>query len=372
MRYDIGIQTFWNVPNYGTFAQAYALQKVLQQLNINKSVQQIAHLDQHHFDFYFNRKDYLRDYPIWKKAFWESFFVKTKEIEQKQKVFMNAYDMIPHTEIIDATNIADYKFDKVFLGSDIVWDYTVGAFNNDPLLFGKGFNTQEIDAYAASFGTVSVDATLPDYVVNALKDMKHISVRDDKSAELVRRVTGVRPQVVLDPTWLWDFNSDCNIIKPKEEDYILVYGQDFTSEFINNLIEYAREHNKRIIALDCNNDHYTWCDKLISQDQLSPFQWIGYFKYAAEVATSTFHGIMLSLIFEKNFAFCKTDFIMAKVDKFLQELNLFNLFDKNQNDVYGMLDHDFDYSFINNIIMHKREASLEFLRKACSIKDGTK
>ena len=48
MRYDIGIQTFWNVPNYGTFAQAYALQKVLQQLNINKSVQQIAHLDQHH------------------------------------------------------------------------------------------------------------------------------------------------------------------------------------------------------------------------------------------------------------------------------------------------------------------------------------
>lgn len=63
---------------------------------------------------------------------------------------------------------------------------------------------------------------------------------------------------------------------------------------------------------------------------------------------------------------------MAKVDKFLQELNLFNLFDKNQNDVYGMLDHDFDYSFINNIIMHKREVSLEFLRKACSIKDGTK
>ena len=227
------------------------------------------------------------------------------------------------------TNIADYKFDKVFLGSDIVWDYTVGAFNNDPLLFGKGFNTQEIDAYAASFGTVSVDATLPDYVVNALKDMKHISVRDDKSAELVRRVTGVRPQVVLDPTWLWDFNSDCNIIKPKEEDYILVYGQDFTSEFINNLIEYAREHNKRIIALDCNSDHYTWCDKLISQDQLSPFQWIGYFKYAAEVATSTFSWNHVKFNFRKELLpFVKQTLLWLRSINFFRNLNLFNLFDK--------------------------------------------
>ena len=27
--YDMGILTFWDVPNYGTFAQAYALQRVL-------------------------------------------------------------------------------------------------------------------------------------------------------------------------------------------------------------------------------------------------------------------------------------------------------------------------------------------------------
>ena len=31
--YDVGILTFWNVPNYGTFAQAYALQKFIHALN---------------------------------------------------------------------------------------------------------------------------------------------------------------------------------------------------------------------------------------------------------------------------------------------------------------------------------------------------
>ena len=63
---------------------------------------------------------------------------------------------------------------------------------------------------------------------------------------------------------------------------------------------------------------------------------------------------------------------MAKVDKFLQELNLFELFDENQNDVYTMLNYDFNYPYINDIIMHKKEESLDFLRKACSISDGTK
>ena len=198
---------------------------------------------------------------------------------------------------------------------------------------------------------------------SALKKMKYISVRDERSAEIVKKITGIKPPIVLDPTWLWDFDNDENIIKPAEEDYILVYGQDFTSVFIENLRKYANESDKKIIALDCNEDHYDWCDKMIAQAELSPFQWIGYFKYAASVATSTFHGVTFSLIFNKKFAFCKTDFIMAKVDDFLKELKLFDLFDKNQDDVFGMLGHNFNYNYINKIIEKKRTASLDFLRK---------
>lgn len=363
MKYDIGILTFWNVPNYGTYAQAYALQRVLQQLNKGKDVRQIAHLDQHHFNFYYDKKAYYRECPIWKKSFWKSFFIKENRCPSKEEEFINAYSLIPHTDNICDTNLKDFKFDKVFLGSDIVWDYSIKVFNDDPLLFGQGFDVDEVDAYAASFGTVPVDAKVPYYVNSALKKMKYISVRDERSAEIVKRITGIKPPIVLDPTWLWDFNNDENIIKPVEEDYILVYGQDFTSVFIENLRKYANESDKKIIALDCNEDHYDWCDKMIAQAELSPFQWIGYFKYAASVATSTFHGITFSLIFNKKFAFSKTDFIMAKVDDFLKELKLFDLFNKNQDDVFGMLDHNFNYNYINKIIEEKRTASVDFLRK---------
>lgn len=365
MKYDIGIQTFWNVPNYGTFAQAYALQKVLQEINENNDVRQIAHLDKHHFNFYYDIAAYYRSFPIWKKSFWKSFLINSKNIEEKEKNFFSAYETIPHTMNIDLKNIKEFQFDKIFLGSDIIWDYSVDVFNKDPLLFGIGFSG-EINSYAASFGTISANAELPQYVKDALRNMTAISVRDEKSANLVKNVTGIKPQVVLDPTWLWNFNDDENIIKPNEENYILVYGQDFTTDFIKNLRKYADEYKIKIIALDCNDDHYDWCDKMISQSDLSPFQWIGYFKYASKIATSTFHGITFSLIFNKNFAFCKTDFIMAKVDKFLKELSLFDLFNKDQNDVYTMLNNDFNYSYINEVIKKKKNESLDFLRKACN------
>lgn len=372
MKYDIGILTFWNVPNYGTYAQAYALHRVLQKMNREKDVRQIAHLDQHHFNFYYNKKAYFRENAVWKKSFWKSFFIKDGYSELKEKEFIDAYALIPHTENVNMDNLKDYQFDKIFLGSDIVWDYSINVFNKDPLLFGEGFNADEINAYAASFGTVPVDANLPDYIKSALRKMKYISVRDETSAQIVEKVTKVKPQIVLDPTWLWDFNEDDNIVKPEEDNYILVYGQDFTPIFIENLKRYAIEFKKKIIALDCNDDHYNWCDKMIGQAELSPFQWIGYFKYATSVATSTFHGITFSLIFNKKFAFCKSDFILAKVAGFLKELELFDLFNRDQNDVYGMLNHNFNYPFINEIIEKKKEISLDFLRKACSNKNGTK
>lgn len=59
INYDIGIQTLWGVPNYGTFIQAYALQRVISQVS-NRNTVQIAHLDWRHFDFYYDYKHYLR------------------------------------------------------------------------------------------------------------------------------------------------------------------------------------------------------------------------------------------------------------------------------------------------------------------------
>lgn len=72
------------------------------------------------------------------------------------------------------------------------------------MLFGIGFSG-EINSYAASFGTVSVNAELPEYVKDALRHMTAISVRDEKSADLVKKITGVKPCVVFRSNVVMEF-----------------------------------------------------------------------------------------------------------------------------------------------------------------------
>ena len=361
-KYDIGILTFWNVPNYGTYAQAYALQRVIQSLDDKKDVRQIAHLDQKHYNLYYDKRLYYRSLPFWRRSYWKSFFMKDEINENKKNLFLDAYSTIPHTEIITKKNVEEYRFNKIFLGSAIIWDYTIAVFNQDSMFFGEGLNALDINSYAASFGTVKKDLIIPKYVRNNIKRMKNISVRDENSADIVELITGKRPLVVLDPAWIWDFNNDRNIITPKEDKYILIYGQDFSKGFIDNLIKYAKEKRLKLIGLDCNEDDYSWCDKMIKQENLDPLSWIGYFKGASAVATSTFHGLTFSLIFNKKIAFCKTEFIIAKIGHLLKQLGIYNLFE-DKEDVYTMFDYNWDYKFINEYISKSKGKSIEFLRK---------
>ena len=54
--YDMGILTFWDVPNYGTFAQAYALQRVLDKRCAGRDIKQIAYLDEKHYNSYYKKE----------------------------------------------------------------------------------------------------------------------------------------------------------------------------------------------------------------------------------------------------------------------------------------------------------------------------
>lgn len=360
-KYDIGILTFWNVPNYGTFAQAYALQRVIDVLAINRDVKQINHLDEKHYNAYYDRCKYFRSFSVLSKNYWRSF-LPLDDSSKKNKAFISSYNLIPHTDLITNTNINEYSFNTIILGSDIVWDYSMTLFNRDTMLFGVGFNSPLICSYAASFGTIRQTDIYPDYVKESIQKMSYITVRDNNSARIVEKITGSKPPVVLDPAWMWEFENDNNIVVPNESDYLLVYGCDFTNSFIVETIKFARDMKLKIIALDCNNDKYSWCDKLIKQGDISPFEWIGYFKGASYVSTSTFHGLTFSLIFKKKFAFCKSDFILAKVDEFLKELNLYSILVENTS-AFKMFMYEWDYKYISSIIDIKRKESNRHLIK---------
>lgn len=356
--YDMGILTFWDVPNYGTFAQAYALQRVLDKRCAGRDVKQIAYLDEKHYSSYYKKEI---GHNFLKSAFYKNLadvINPNSNYNHRKQTFPGYYLSIPHTERMSSADFASTTFNTVVLGSDIVWDYSFEIFNHDPKLFGVGIQADKKVAYAATFGTIKRGSEYPQYVVDGVRSLDLITVRDKNSADIVEDITGTCPEVVLDPTWLWDFTTDENIVKPQYEDYLIVYGQDFSDEFIQQICSYAKDNSLQIICLDCNDDQYDWCDVLIHQSDLTPFEWIGLFRYSSAIATSTFHGLTFSLIFNKKMAFCASDFILAKADNFLKRLGLYELLSDNTRDARDMLNYEWDYTFINSYINAEREKSL--------------
>lgn len=359
---SIGILTFWNVPNYGTFLQAYALQKVISSLSDKYDVKQIAYLDEMHYRQYYalNNTKYrlgLINPKTYINIFRRLFSKKIKEL----KPFFDYYkNYISCTEKLTKEKLAKKEFDTVVLGSDIVWDYSIDFFGHDKYLFGNNFNSKKIISYAASFGTIKENDICPEYVKKGLKNLSVISVRDENSQKLVKKYVDRESVIVCDPTILWDFMNDINIPKVEESKYIIVYGSNFRPELINGCVEYAKKHNLQIICLDSLDDTFDWCSKNIKQNKLNPFQWLAYFKHAECIFTCTYHGLMFSLIFNKKTVFSPTQFIMDKASSLIDFLNLRSVL-VDYDTFEQKVEWDWNYDIINAKINELKEMSFKFL-----------
>lgn len=342
----IGILTFWGVDNQGTFAQSYALQRRLEEIYPKCEVFQIGYLHEKHIDFY--------------KQFYHNNCLNPVESKRRSLVFSECYKRIPHIKIDNVEQLEKEEFDLLVLGSDIIWDYMMDVFGHDQHLFGVGMNAKIKTSYAPSFGTCIPGKPIPNYVRRGLNDLDKISVRDEKSAEIVENNIGVKPLVVLDPVWLWDFKKDRNIKKVDATNYIFVYGSNFSDAFKQQLTRYAKNKKKELIALETFSSDFSWCDQTISPSEKNPFDVISYFIHADYVATNTYHGMMFSLMFNKKVAYEKTPFVMAKISSLLEYLNLQILLeDNNIADVY---EYEWNYTEIMNKIELLRIQSLNFLK----------
>lgn len=334
----LGILTFWGVPNAGAFGQAYALQKTLAGLLPGWQVYQIKHLCEAHRQFY------LMDDP--NAESWQ------KELNA---MYAREFDKIPHLGLNEA------GLDVIVLGSDIIWDFAVKEFGEDKFMFGNDLDADKVIAYAPSFGTCKGEwRRIPEYVTRGLTRLDAISVRDENSAVLAEYITGQRPVIVLDPVWLWDWEKDESVRVPKLENYILVYGDNFSESYISNLVTYAQDNKLQLVSYPNNNLIFPWCDINLNPSEVTPMELFGYFKGAKLIATGSFHGLAFGLVFEKKIAYARSSFIDAKVKKLLVELGIDEYFN-NDGDIVGMYGREWDYAYINKVIESRKNRSMEYL-----------
>ena len=355
----IGILTFWGVPNYGAFAQAYALNKLLKKYYANYEVKHLAYLHKRHRDLYFKkRKPTLSSLKsILSFRFYKEYIKYFMDSKIRYPEFEQDWNSIDHICFADEKKLEKSNFDVIVTGSDAIWEYSIPEFGDDVHLIGNNLNCSRLVSYAASFGDMNPNDDFKSFIKNGLECYDAISVRDDNSKIIVDNILNRKcSEVVLDPTLVYDFKSDSDIPKSKYDNYILVYGNDFPKELIDSVIKYAKDNELTIIGAGLAPD---WCD--IKLTDIGPKAWIGMFKDAEFVVTCTFHGLMFSINFEKKIVFNQVEYVKNRSTTLLQGLGIYDLFKDGAN-LKKSLNYSWNYAEINNKLNKMREKSLDFIR----------
>ena len=122
------------------------------------------------------------------------------------------------------------------------------------------------------------------------------------------------------------------------------------------IVEYACPVGKKTVSLGYS---YPWCD--ISLDTLSPLAWVGYFSACDCVVTTMFHGMVFSLLNQKEFCMFSTPYRKKKVGNLLSDLGLSNRLVDEDAFIKDAFAEKIDYPVVNARIEAKRRHSEEFL-----------
>lgn len=350
----IGIMSMQRIRNYGSFMQAYGLKTTIE--NISKDYQ-VEFVDFEPGDSLVNDqvvdKIYDSDFKqkLHKKVINVIFAIKYKLFWLPKYLKVNKYN-----EGLDISTL--------IIGSDEVFNCTQPGkrigFSKD--LFGEKHKNSNVISYAASFGYTNIDRLKKYKIDTDIKDMlsknfSNISVRDNNSMEIVKKLTNLEPFLNLDPVLISNVDKFANG-KIKDSNYIIIYSYAcrISKEEGEQIKEYAKSNGKKIISIGT----YQECaDKTITPD---PFKMLNYFKNADGIITDTFHGTIFSIIFNRKFVTLIRNSNSNKLVDLLNRLKLENRIVNNLKDLKNNLNKEIDYKITNKIIENERNNAINYLK----------
>lgn len=363
----VAIITILDNTNYGTYLQALATGKAIQELGHEVEI------------IRYTRKSMTPEgssRQIWKDRGvlrWLNRCVlkrkgrkRTFELRNKDLDFLSSY--LPMTrEYIGFEQLMDDppKADVYLTGSDQVWNsyYNHGIDRSFYLDFAP-MNAPRI-SYAASIGMSEFSTNEVDEVVRLLRKYKSITVRETAAKELLAKL-GIVSEVVLDPTLLLDKTAWDNMASrypfTESEPYLLTYSVEYGKE--NSIIKHyakqiAEKEGLKIyhITYGCvPKDNYY--DKVFSY--ATPDQFLNLILHASFVVVSSFHGTAFSVNFNKPFITVSPKRFNSRIESFLKITGLQSRIVTDCNCNVESLG-DIDYSVINEILNEERRKSKSIL-----------
>lgn len=347
----IALLTIWHEKNYGAELQAYATIRILQELGHDVSMIDIRLTDMQKLSV----KGYIARGIMWLSpcnrkfnAFWKKYIPCTRRYKS-----------------IEELKADPPEADVYIVGSDQVWNPDITKEFSTLFFLNFGHEHVERVSFASSFGVEEwKHGMLTDEIGGLLKRFSAISCREQSGVEILKKHFQINATCVADPTFiLGDYSKLTGSIKHRQS---LVYYP------LSNDIElesYAEGLAKRLHLKAVNNKKSTTLFHRIEWDRTSIEAWVKNIAEAEFVITRSFHGLVFSLLYQRQFAvLASRNGRGVRLVDLLTQLGL-------SHRIYNSTDEidqsepwkdTIDYTQISVKINDLQKQSVDFLKKALS------
>ncbi len=356
----IGILSMQKILNYGSFLQAFSLKKQLEERGHD-----VYFIDIKTGRFLHERKP--RKINILSKL--DKYFFKRVAnfllMKKMTRIHINDYVVFLNTD----KKLEDGEsFDLVVIGSDEVFNATSNtSWGFSDQLFGNIENTKNVVTYAASCGSTTFESAetfgIVDEIRQAMSHIKKISVRDENTVDFVRAVTGITPELNVDPVFLANYDEYIPQIKIKKP-YMVVYAYENRindKDEISAIQAYAKKNKLEIL---CIGVQQRWCSNCIAA---TAFELLAYIKNAECVVTDTFHGTVYSIKYNKRFVTFIRDSNRNKLGGLLKQFGLLERSVEDVSKFESVLDSSVNFEAINSVIASEQKKSKKYLDDVCGV-----
>lgn len=245
------------------------------------------------------------------------------------------------------------KADYTIVGSDQVWNPAITKENATSYFLDFAEGTKKI-SLSSSFGINK--PAVEDSVVQSLNSFSAISVREETGEAYLRSIIHNKPiSRLVDPTIaLGNFEEIVKKKQKKSEIYTFVFSEG------------RKEHELiKEVSVFMNLPVH----KMSMQERVfnsSPVDWISNFKYYDCIITNSFHGLVFSLLFKKNFFILQStnESQFTRLSSLLKLLNLEDRFVQSKSDIERVGNNSIDYDLVFERLNNERKRFVDYVSNA--------
>lgn len=261
------------------------------------------------------------------------------------------------------------EVDHFVCGSDTI--FSPDEFGlDDGYLANYPCMRQNSISYAASFGDPHFSEKQYVELDRKLKNFRALGIREELMINYIKEKVNVPVQRVIDPTLLLEAGEYEDILadkRPINDEYLLYYSRRYNPIMEAYVGRVSRERNLKVVEISLRAKNADKGHIMLYSAGVEEF--LSLVKYASFVVTNSYHGMIFSIQFKKDFVVFSRALCDSKINELLDTVGIYDRVLKSGTESFRPIDYDDVFRKISAF----RERSMSFLEtslKALEDKNG--